>query len=179
MQRSQNVLQYPRLTRDGMEVSVHGAPRALLRELKSVFSGREFEEGCLAIPTCQQTQEDLVNIGEGVEVEKDRCLNVFSDFARSVCAQLTALGHWADYIDPCSGLPMLSPNNNSVYSEVEGMQLLLRYGVLNAGMCRVLLHPVWGSSVYPATMFTTAPYEVVSKILEEFYPEEEGVVTLG
>jgi len=156
-----------------MEVSVHIAPRALLSELRHVFPNRSlYLEGCLAVPTLQQSTQDLVNWGDEVELEKDRCLNVFSSFARTVCERLIAAGHWADYIDPCSGLPMIERESNSVFSEVECMQVLLHYRVLNAGMCKVLLHPTWGSSVYPATLFTQAPYSELATILEEFYQRE-------
>lgn len=31
----------------------------------------------------------------------------FVEFAADVCRRLAAAGHWADYIDPCSGLPMV------------------------------------------------------------------------
>jgi hypothetical protein len=44
--------------------------------------------------------------------------------------------------------------------------------VMNAGMCRVLLHPLWGSAVYPASCFTTAPIDVVSRALQEHLPEQ-------
>lgn len=37
--------------------------------------------------------------------------------------------------------------------------------VMNAGCCKVLLHPQWGSAVYPATLFTTAPSSRVLKLL--------------
>jgi Methylmalonic aciduria and homocystinuria type D protein len=30
----------------------------------------------------------------------------FMAFAKAVCDRLVSLGHWADYIDPCSGLPV-------------------------------------------------------------------------
>jgi hypothetical protein len=30
----------------------------------------------------------------------------FADFAKPLCQALRAQGHWADYIDPCSGLPV-------------------------------------------------------------------------
>lgn len=30
----------------------------------------------------------------------------FMDWARGVCDRLAAAGHWCDYIDPCSGLPV-------------------------------------------------------------------------
>ena len=36
------------------------------------------------------------------------------------------------------------------------MQRLLKYKkykILQASYCRILTHPVWGSAVYPATMF--------------------------
>jgi hypothetical protein len=43
---------------------------------------------------------------------------------------------------------------------------------MNAGMCRVLLHPLWGSAVYPASCFTTAPIDVVTRALQEHLPEQ-------
>ena len=49
-----------------------------------------------------------MNVGETVESEKDALLERFFAFARHVCAALRDQGHWADYIDPCSGLPVRS-----------------------------------------------------------------------
>jgi len=66
----------------------------------------------LALPTNQRAREDLVATGEAIEREKDRLLNVFMDFARPLCEKIRADGFWADYIDPCSGLPMLTLNCN-------------------------------------------------------------------
>ena len=60
----------------------------------------------LAIPTNQRAREDLVNIGDHIECEKDRLLNVFMQFGASLCEKLRSYGFWADYIDPCSGLPV-------------------------------------------------------------------------
>ena len=61
---------------------------------------------------------DLVNVGEDVEKEKDALLEAFFLFARGVCGKLDAQGHWADYIDPCSGLPMVHKEGSAVYGEV-------------------------------------------------------------
>lgn len=60
---------------------------------------------------------------------------------------------------------MLTPDTTKVYSEVDGMQLLLHYRTMDAGMCKVLLHPKWGSAVYPASAFTDAPIEEVRKAI--------------
>lgn len=72
---------------------------------------------------------DLVQTGEAVETEKDDLLEKveavhhlfymmsfpvltvrldmqFMEFAKGVCNKATDRGHWADYIDPCSGLPV-------------------------------------------------------------------------
>jgi hypothetical protein len=91
------------------------------------------------------------------------------DFGQEICSRLRNMGYWADYIDPCSGLPMLTLNCNKVYSEVDGMEILLNYKAYNAGFCKVLQHPTWGSAVYPATMFCYAPRQVVAEILYAMY----------
>ena len=96
------------------------------------------------------------------------------DFAQELTSRIHALGYWADYIDPCSGLAVITANSNKVYSEVDGMQTLLNYRVLNAGFCKVLLHPVWGSAVYPASIFTTAPQETVAELLQSYLPIAES-----
>jgi hypothetical protein len=31
----------------------------------------------------------------------------FVEFAKATCSKLEDQGYWADYIDPCSGLPMI------------------------------------------------------------------------
>ena len=46
---------------------------------------------------------DIVQTGEAVDQEKDFCLERFMEFAKRVTDALAADGHWADYIDPCSG----------------------------------------------------------------------------
>jgi hypothetical protein len=90
----------------------------------------------------------------------------FLDFGKYICQSLRSKGYWADYIDPCSGLPMISLNCNKVYSEVDGMECLLNYKAYNAGFCKILTHPKWGSAVYPATIFAHAPPEVVRDLIE-------------
>ena len=39
-----------------------------------------------------------------------------------MCNRIRSVGYWADYVDPCSGLPMLTRDCNKVYSEVDGME---------------------------------------------------------
>lgn len=121
----------------------------------------------MIIPTCQKSEIDLVNWGEQADKEKDRLLEQFVGFAQKVCATLALQGYWADYIDPCSGLPMIHKETNAVYGEVEAMGTLLGYKAQNAGCCKIILHPRWGSSVYPATMFAKGPLEILKNAIAQ------------
>ncbi|KAJ8602962.1 hypothetical protein CTAYLR_001563 [Chrysophaeum taylorii] len=148
-----------------VEVSAVPVPRPLMREVAHVFKNIKIDDAVVAVPTCQRSRMELVNWGEDAAVEKDRLLEVFAAFGKHLCEDLAARGHWADYIDPCSGLPTIAKDGTSVYDEVAGVQALLKYDVSQAGPCKILLHPKWGSAVYPATCFTTAPQDVVTAVL--------------
>ena len=81
-------------TDDPIECSVHTLPKPLLREFQHVF-GEVYLQAMdtnamsddnmelLAIPTNQQARQDLVAVGEHIEAEKDRLLNVVSRQRRS------------------------------------------------------------------------------------------------
>jgi len=78
---------------DGIECSLHTLPKPLEREFRHVFgdvyltrqsnaavSNDSLNKALelLAIPSNQKSQEDLVAIGDHIEKEKDRLLNVVS-----------------------------------------------------------------------------------------------------
>lgn len=56
---------------------------------------------------------------------------------------------------------------NSPYGEVEALGTLLGYSTANAGCCKVILHPKWGSSIYPSSLFTKAPVEDLLQAIKE------------
>eukprot|EP00199_Chlamydomonas_sp_CCMP681_P003017 CAMPEP_0119107446 /NCGR_PEP_ID=MMETSP1180-20130426/10186_1 /TAXON_ID=3052 ORGANISM="Chlamydomonas cf sp, Strain CCMP681" /NCGR_SAMPLE_ID=MMETSP1180 /ASSEMBLY_ACC=CAM_ASM_000741 /LENGTH=167 /DNA_ID=CAMNT_0007092933 /DNA_START=49 /DNA_END=552 /DNA_ORIENTATION=+ len=146
-----------------MEWSVHACPSQIRREVGAVFPslGSADMTHLLIVATCQHSAMDLVQMGDAVDVEKDLLLEQFMAWAKPLCERLMAQGHWADYIDPCSGLPMVHQEGQVVYAEVEALSVLQGFKTSNAGCCKILLHPKWGSAVYPASMFTTAPLEVL------------------
>jgi len=150
-----------------VDVSAHRCPKNFLRELQFIFPTEDIS-GVLAIPTMQCAQTELVRVGDDVEAEKDRLLERFMSIAKVLCEEFMQAGHWSDYIDPCSGLPMIHQTVNKVFDEVASAQQLLGYNVQNAGCCKILLHPQWGSAVYPATLFTKAPPELVVEKLSAF-----------
>jgi len=177
------IIRLAQASTDEVECSIHTLPKPLEREFRHVFGDEYLKRPkaiesagdsshqsleLIAIPTNQNAREDLVAIGDHIEKEKDRLLNVFIQLGREVCERINAKGYWADFIDPCSGLPMLSLNCNKVYSEVDGMEVLLNYKAYNAGFCKILTHPKWGSAVYPATIFLHCPIAVAKEVVQSY-----------
>lgn len=104
---SSSTLVSPRLVRmdqstnDDLECSLHYLPKPLMREFSHVFNDEYLKFGdngdydavmadapgsgdsssplrLLAIPTNQRAREDIVGVGDHIEQEKDRLLNVVS-----------------------------------------------------------------------------------------------------
>jgi hypothetical protein len=67
---------------------------------------------------------------------------------------------------PPPGPQMMHKETQATYSEVEGLALLLGYRTANAGCCKVILHPKWGSYVYPATLIARAPAEALKAAIK-------------
>lgn len=89
-----------------MQVSAHSIhSKAFLRDIQEVFPAEKFSQP-FVIATMQHAAMDLVRTGENVETEKDLLLEAFTAFSQSLCEKLVSSGLWADFIDPCSGLPV-------------------------------------------------------------------------
>jgi hypothetical protein len=80
------------------------------RELALVLPGVDVGPGLLTVPTSQRSIVDLANWGDVAATEKDLLLERFAAWAGDVCDRLGAEGFWADYVDPCSGLLVRTPN---------------------------------------------------------------------
>ena len=161
---SAHILHPPEQLCNGIEFSVHSAPRSFYVDLEAILPGipvRDGEPALLLIPSCQRSAVDLVNWGEEQAIEKDLLLERFVAWAGAVCDKLASLGYWGDYVDPCSGQAVRTPHSHSCYPEVEAFESLLKWRTFNCGGCKVLSHPVWHTSVYPATLFARAPLEVL------------------
>ena len=63
------------------------------------------------------------------------------------------------------GLPVRTQPGNMIFNEVDCAQRLLKYKTTVAGMCTILQHPRWGTSVYPASIVTNADQELLKKAI--------------
>ncbi|CAB4422460.1 unnamed protein product [Rhizophagus irregularis] len=149
------------------QFSIHLTSSRFARELKSVFPQVEYIERCLVVPTFLKCTHDLVGIGAAIDNEKDEKLEDFVGWGKEICQKLRDRGYWADLTDPCSGYPIFSERGPSIYPDVQGAVELLKYDLHNAGCCHILLHPKWGSKVYPGTLFTTASDLELKQVISE------------
>ncbi|KAL0479870.1 Mmadhc [Acrasis kona] len=164
-----------------LELTVHTCPSLLCRDLVKIFpdqaelfksvrarslDGNPKTSYLFVIPTFQPTWCDMLEFTPESEHRKDFLLNTFMQFARELCEKLGRLGCWADFADPVTGYPMNSTQGGILYSDVDACELLLKYKIeLVCNTCRIVSHPEWKTSVYPATCFAVATLEQIQSVL--------------
>ncbi|GAB5590182.1 hypothetical protein Unana1_05082 [Umbelopsis nana] len=159
------------------EYSIHAPPPRFQRELAHIFPAmkRQDLKRILVVPVIQRCDNDMVGITKTINSERDVRLELFVEWGKLVVDRLRSVGMWADIMDPASGYPIYGPPGASPYPDVQGTQALLKYDVQNTGCCHVLLHPTWGSKIYPSTLFTTAPADILVKVIEEIQRLQNAV----
>ena len=104
------------------EASVHFLPRTVAAEVAIILPTVQAPTGLVAVLTAQKSLYELVEWGDEVAKEKDALLERFVAWASKLCQLLMGQGYFADYIDPCSGLPA-NTDGNKIYGEVDGFEL--------------------------------------------------------
>ncbi|ELR16371.1 protein c2orf25, mitochondrial, putative [Acanthamoeba castellanii str. Neff] len=153
-----------------LEYTVHTCPARLVPEMKRIFpeSAEQIVASCgkvYVVITFQPSRTDLIDWSDEAAQDKDLLLENFVAWGRNVCEQLRRDGHWADLSDPCSGHPVIGDRGGLTYCDTSGIELLLPYDRIQVGSCEVVSHPQWRTAVYPATLFTSAPYELLQAAL--------------
>ncbi|KAJ9454730.1 Protein c2orf25 [Diplonema papillatum] len=166
-------------TRDSeLEYSLHKVTASLVPDLQpclpEVPKNRVVD--LLIMPTFQKTSCPVIEFTAESAAEKDRLLDAFVAFAGKMVEKVQAAGHWADYLDPCTGYGRV--RGPSPYSEVGAAEAILPYSVVHVGTlgggCRMVSHPKWDLSCYPATMFFLCPLETVTAALAALQEEESA-----
>ncbi|ORZ03344.1 hypothetical protein BCR43DRAFT_483183 [Syncephalastrum racemosum] len=142
-----------------------------LKEVQAVFPrlSRQQLNTVLIVPVFQQCENDMVGITPEINRERDVKLELFIEWGNKVADRLAQVGMWGDMTDPASGYPVRSEPGPSTYPDVQATHSLMpsMVDVQNVGCCHILLHRDWKSHVYPATFFTTAPADILQKIIAE------------
>lgn len=75
----------------------------------------------------------------------------------------------ADIFDPRTGLPLCGDDDVSrmPLNDVAVVHSLLGYARHQYGQCHCIVHPIWGSSVYPTILLSAAPPGTCQQLAEE------------
>lgn len=75
----------------------------------------------------------------------------------------------SEIFDPRTGLPLCAGDDVSrmPLNDVAVVHAVLGYARHQYGRCHCILHPVWGSSVYPTILLSAAPTAVLQKLAKD------------
>ncbi|KAI7849487.1 hypothetical protein BDC45DRAFT_520486 [Circinella umbellata] len=157
------------------EYSAYSPSTRFIKEVESVFPHLNLQErkDFLVCPVIQQCVNDLVGATPEVNKERDDKLELFIEWGKYLVERLGSVGFWADVTDPASGFPVFGKQGPAPYPDVQATQALTHYDLQNVGCCHILLHPSWKSHIYPATFFTTAPPNILMKVIDELISSQQ------
>jgi len=153
------------------QYNLHGCPRMILVEIERCFP--DFKKLAIdkvnvtVVLIFQRSEVELASWGDKQQQEKDRLLEIFVKFAEELHRELEKNGIWSDFPDPCSGKPWFSAQSNFTFSDIDCAEVLTHYRTESVGSCRILLHPQWGTAVYPTTFISTCTTDKLVEIIQK------------
>ena len=97
-------------------------------------------------------------------VDKDRLRSHFLRFGANLVFALQDIGYQSDLFDPRTGYPWLTQPGSMTLDDNAVVTALLDYPAIAYKNCSLLNHPTWGDRIYPGTIVTTAPYNIVEPL---------------
>jgi len=145
-----------------MECVAQHCPLLLRRGVLEMFPGIDIGGSDLTIVTLsQKTTANLTNTGHEVETERERVTKFFVLAAQEVCMKLRLAGYWADFINPFSGRPFLTPFPSAAFCETDGRRNSLNFQINDRGNCKIISGDRENSHSFVGSLFTTAPASAV------------------
>ncbi len=114
----------------------------------------------------QPSSCNLLEKSPAAEAQKQLLRQQFLQFGGQVAARLQHMGHLAEVFDPCTGSPLFSPPGSLRLDDVAVVRSCLGYSTCDRHGCSVILHPIWGSAVYPSTLLSSAEPHLVRGVLQ-------------
>jgi Methylmalonic aciduria and homocystinuria type D protein len=116
----------------------------------------------------QQSRFPLTEKNPELDREKDRLRERFLRWAFPRVCQLRDSHFLTDLIDPRSGYPLFSSAGEICHDDVAAVAAVLGFQIAAAGNCRAIVHPQWGTAVYPGIVLSTASLPVLQQLPDRF-----------
>jgi Methylmalonic aciduria and homocystinuria type D protein len=109
----------------------------------------------------QPADRELIEPCPETDYQKQVLRSQFLAFGFRVAERLRQQGYLADLFDPKTGLPLLSEAGSLRLDDVAVVRSTLGYATQAIGNCFTIIHPHWGSAVYPSILMSSASREFV------------------
>lgn len=167
-----------------MYVSVHPPNSYLLRHWQHLLPHWDCPVLSVVV-VLQPCGCELLERNAIAEAQKHQLRQIFLEMGMPVVRHLQALGYAATVFDPRTGLPFESATETGagpvaepgtadqdavsragswVLDDVAVARSCLGYATVASHGCSILLHPEWGNAVYPSTLLSSAPPEIVAEV---------------
>jgi Methylmalonic aciduria and homocystinuria type D protein len=115
----------------------------------------------------QQSPVPLTTEDPQLESEKEQLRERFLRWAFPRVCQLRDRRFLTDLIDPRSGYPLFSSSGEIRHDDVAAVAAILEWEIAAAGNCRAIVHPQWGTAIYPGIILSTASLSVLQSFLQD------------
>ncbi|MBD2499347.1 methylmalonic aciduria and homocystinuria type D protein [Anabaena azotica] len=143
-----------------VQISIHSPSQYICANCERILPDWQEEPLFWVVIVLQQSQYPLVITTAEIEREKEHLREKFMRFGCDLAFNLRDRGYLADLIDPRTGYPLLSRPGEIPHNDTAVVKALLNYPVLK-NKCCVLVHPTWGTAVYPSIFICAAPPMIV------------------
>lgn len=147
-----------------IEISIHYPSQYICANRERILPDWKSRSFFWVVIVLQQSQYQLVESTPEIEAEKERLRENFMRFGCDIAFNLRDRGYFTDIIDPRTGYPLLSRPGNIPHDDTAVVKALLDYPIIK-NKCRVLVHPHWGSAVYPSILLSQASLIIIEQAI--------------
>ncbi|MBF2062996.1 MAG: methylmalonic aciduria and homocystinuria type D protein [Calothrix sp. C42_A2020_038] len=147
-----------------LQISIHSPSQYIRTNRDRIFPDWKNQTSMWVVIVLAQARCEMLDTGVLVETEKQILREQFIRYGFDVAFNLRDKGYLTDLIDPRTGYPLLSRPGQFPHDDTAVVKALLGYPIIK-NKCRVVLHPNWGTSVYPGILISEAPPVMIEWML--------------
>ncbi|MDZ7960416.1 MAG: methylmalonic aciduria and homocystinuria type D protein [Aulosira sp. DedQUE10] len=156
-------------TGQAVQISIHSPSRYICANCERILPDWKPQSSLWVVIVLQQSRYQLQESIAVIEKEKERLREKFMRFGCDLAFNLRDRNYLTDLIDPRTGYPLLSHPGSVPHDDTAVVKALLNYQVIK-NKCCVLVHPDWGTAVYPSILISEAPPIMIEWVTKSIAP---------
>ena len=154
----------------GIQITIHLPSKYVQRNRNRIFPDWQNQSRLWVVIILQQSHLPMMEIIPQIESEKQKLREIFMRFGLELAVSLSNYGYSSDVIDPCTGYPLLSHPGEIPHDDTATVKALLHYPIVR-NKCSMLIHPKWGTSIYPSILISAAEPTLIDLVIKSIAPK--------